>query len=103
MLAHIFHDERPFANRPRGVAAIGVNARLANAERHRASIIFSTRGTGSCKCPVSQLSALSPQFGDSGTQPDRKIFLRAESRSANLLIFSPGDFMLWRISIHRAF
>src|SRR5260370_87314 len=56
VLAHVFHDQRPFANRPRGVATVGVNARLAKDKSHGASSIFSTRGTGSCKCQVSQLS-----------------------------------------------
>src|SRR5712692_1136251 len=40
VLAHVFHDQRPFANRPRGVAAVGVDARLANDERHRARFDF---------------------------------------------------------------
>ena len=34
LLAHVFDDQLPFANRPRGVATIGVNARLAKNERH---------------------------------------------------------------------
>src|ERR1700738_5001584 len=33
-LAHVFHDQLPFANRPRGIATIGMNARLAKDERH---------------------------------------------------------------------
>src|SRR5208337_1869064 len=59
VLAHVFHDQRSFANRPRGVATIGVNARLAKDERHNASFNFSTRGTGEGK---RQVSALSSQF-----------------------------------------
>src|SRR6266852_9814693 len=34
VLAHIFYDQCPFANRPRGVATIGMNARLAKDKRH---------------------------------------------------------------------
>src|ERR1700694_3957779 len=34
VLAHVFDDQLPFANRPRGIATIRMNARLAKDKRH---------------------------------------------------------------------